>query len=100
MRHGQFSDSIPFLYHASTNCLSFFMQVSSALFWLRERNTYQGNIPHVLLKPGANIDEPACHSSSFDSSTDDTQESGSHVVEIVESSRTKAQTMVDAAMQV
>jgi hypothetical protein len=54
----------------------------------------------VLLKPGANIDEPACHSSSFDSSTDDTQESGSHVVEIVESSRTKAQTMVDAAMQV
>ncbi|KAJ6323543.1 hypothetical protein OIU76_010948 [Salix suchowensis] len=73
--------------------------VSSALFCLRERNTYQGNTPHVLLKPVANIDEPACHSSSFDSSTDDTQESGSHVVEIVESSRTKAQTMVDAAMQ-
>ncbi|KAB5537448.1 hypothetical protein DKX38_014981 [Salix brachista] len=73
--------------------------VSSALFCLRERNTYQGNTPHVLLKPVANIDEPACHSSSFDSSTDDTQESGSHVVEIVESSRTKAQTMVSAAMQ-
>ncbi|KAJ6313542.1 hypothetical protein OIU77_014930 [Salix suchowensis] len=73
--------------------------VSSALFCLRERNTYQGNTPHVLSKPVANIDEPACHSSSFDSSTDDTQESGSHVVEIVESSRTKAQTMVDAAMQ-
>ncbi|KAJ6771086.1 PROTEIN ALWAYS EARLY 1-RELATED [Salix koriyanagi] len=73
--------------------------VSSALFCLRERNTYQGNTPHVLSKPVANIDEPACQSSSFDSSTDDTQESGSHVVEIVESSRTKAQTMVDAAMQ-
>ncbi|XP_011043234.1 PREDICTED: protein ALWAYS EARLY 3-like isoform X1 [Populus euphratica] len=74
-------------------------QVSSALFFLRQRNTYQGNIPHVLSKSIPNIDEPACHGSSFDSSADDTQESGSHVVEIVESSRTKAQTMVDAAMQ-
>ncbi|KAF9678015.1 hypothetical protein SADUNF_Sadunf08G0167900 [Salix dunnii] len=74
-------------------------QVSAALFFLRQRNTYQGNIPHVLSKSIPNIDEPACHSSSFDSSADDTQESGSHVVEIVESSRTKAQTMVDAAMQ-
>jgi hypothetical protein len=54
----------------------------------------------VLSKSIPNIDEPACHGSSFDSSADDTQESGSHVVEIVESSRTKAQTMVDAAMQV
>ena len=76
------------------------MKVSAALFFLRQRNTYQGNIPHVLSKSIPNIDEPACHSSSFDSSADDTQESGSHVVEIVESSRTKAQTMVDAAMQV
>ncbi|KAB5545373.1 hypothetical protein DKX38_013485 [Salix brachista] len=74
-------------------------QVSAALFFLRQRNTYQGNIPHVLSMSIPNIDEPACHSSSFDSSGDDTQESGSHVVEIVESSRTKAQTMVDAAMQ-
>ncbi|XP_011044502.1 PREDICTED: protein ALWAYS EARLY 3-like isoform X1 [Populus euphratica] len=73
--------------------------VSSALLCLRERNTYQGNNPHLLLKPVANIDEPACHSSCFNSSMDDTQESGSHAVEIVESSRTKAQTMVDAAMQ-
>ncbi|KAJ6769463.1 PROTEIN ALWAYS EARLY 1-RELATED [Salix koriyanagi] len=75
-------------------------QVSAALFFLRQRNTYQGNIPHVLSMSIPNIDDPACHSSSFDSSGDDTQESGSHVVEIVESSRTKAQTMVDAAMQV
>ncbi|KAI5580997.1 hypothetical protein BDE02_08G190900 [Populus trichocarpa] len=74
-------------------------EVSSALFFLRQRNTYQGNIPHVLSKSIPNIDDPACHGSSFDSSADDTQESGSHVVEIVESSRTKAQTMVDAAMQ-
>ncbi|KAJ6351776.1 hypothetical protein OIU78_007634 [Salix suchowensis] len=74
-------------------------QVSAALFFLRQRNTYQGNIPHVLSMSMPNIDEPACHSSSFDSSGDDIQESGSHVVEIVESSRTKAQTMVDAAMQ-
>ena len=73
------------------------MKVSAALFFLRQRNTYQGNIPHVLSMSIPNIDEPACHSSSFDSSGDDTQESGSHVVE---SSRTKAQTMVDAAMQV
>ncbi|CAK7333147.1 unnamed protein product, partial [Dovyalis caffra] len=74
-------------------------QVSSAIFYLRQRNTYQGNIPHELLKPIANIDEAACNSSSFDSSADDTQEPGSHVVEIFESSRTKAQTMVDAAIK-
>ncbi|KAK3038981.1 hypothetical protein RJ639_027466 [Escallonia herrerae] len=36
---------------------------------------------------------------SFDDSASHTEESGSHVNEIVESSRTKAHTMVDAAMQ-
>ncbi|CAK7333129.1 unnamed protein product [Dovyalis caffra] len=51
---------------------------------------YVAGTPHVLLKPIANIDEPACHSSSFDSSADDTREPGYHVMEIVESSRTKA----------
>lgn len=54
----------------------------------------------MWLKPMASIGEQTGHSSSFDPSADDAQESGSHVTEIVESSRAKAQTMVDAAMQV
>ncbi|XP_065863604.1 protein ALWAYS EARLY 3 [Euphorbia lathyris] len=74
-------------------------QVSSALFCLRQRNTYQGNNPYMWLKPLAAVGEPVGHCSSLDPSTDETQESGSHVAEIVECSRVKAQTMVDAAMQ-
>ncbi|KAF2310984.1 hypothetical protein GH714_018913 [Hevea brasiliensis] len=74
-------------------------QVSAALFCLRQRNTYQGNNLHVWLKPMIGIGEPAGHCCSFDHSADEIQESGSHVAEIVESSRAKAQTMVDAAMQ-
>ena len=54
----------------------------------------------MWLKPMNCICEPAGHSSPCDLSADETQESGYHVAEIVESSRAKAQTMVDAAMQV
>ncbi|KAK3189776.1 hypothetical protein Dsin_029337 [Dipteronia sinensis] len=74
-------------------------QVSSALFCLRQRNTYQGNIPLIWPKPIASLGEPAGHSSSLDHSAYQTLESGSQVAEIVESSRTKAQKMVDAAVQ-
>lgn len=76
------------------------MQVSSALLFLRQRNTYQGNIPLLWSKSMASLGDPSAHSSSFDYMAYQTQESGSHVAEIVESSRTKAQKMVDAAVQV
>ncbi|XP_012069373.1 protein ALWAYS EARLY 3 isoform X2 [Jatropha curcas] len=74
-------------------------QVSSALFCLRQRNTYQGSSQQMWLKPMTSVGEPVGHCSVFDYSADETQESGSHVAEILESSRAKAQTMVDAAMQ-
>ncbi|XP_044487094.1 protein ALWAYS EARLY 3-like isoform X2 [Mangifera indica] len=73
--------------------------VSSALLFLRQRNTYQGNIPLLWSKSMASLGDPSAHSSSFDYMAYQTQESGSHVAEIVESSRTKAQKMVDAAVQ-
>ncbi|XP_062175130.1 protein ALWAYS EARLY 3 isoform X2 [Alnus glutinosa] len=74
-------------------------QVSSALFCLRQRNTYRQSSPLMLLKPTASLGDPGGQLSSFDCSTCHTQESGPHVAEIVESSRTKAQIMVDVAMQ-
>ncbi|KAL3812853.1 hypothetical protein ACJIZ3_014121 [Penstemon smallii] len=68
-------------------------QVSSALHCLRERNTYQGNNPLAFARPVTNLadhgDRSACQ----------TQESGLNVNEITDSSRSKAQTMVDAAVQ-
>lgn len=54
----------------------------------------------MLLKPMPSLVDPVGQSSYFDCSTCQSQESGPHVTEIVESSRTKAQTMVDVAMQV
>lgn len=74
-------------------------QVSSALFCLRQRNTYQGTSAVKLVKPVAKIGEQGCQLSSFDHSMHHVQESVSNVAEIVESSRMKARSMVDAAMQ-
>ncbi|GMJ02051.1 ARABIDOPSIS THALIANA ALWAYS EARLY 3, ALWAYS EARLY 3 [Hibiscus trionum] len=74
-------------------------QVSSALLCLRQRNTYQGTSPGKLLKPLAKIGEQGSQLSSFDHVMLHVQESVSHVAEIVESSRRKARSMVDAAMQ-
>ncbi|XP_030974090.1 protein ALWAYS EARLY 3 isoform X1 [Quercus lobata] len=74
-------------------------QVSSALFCLRQRNTYQESSPHLLLKSMANLGDPGGQLSSLDCSAGHAQESGSHVSEIVESSRKRAKTMVDVAMQ-
>uniref|UniRef100_A0A5B6Z075 SANT domain-containing protein n=1 Tax=Davidia involucrata TaxID=16924 RepID=A0A5B6Z075_DAVIN len=74
-------------------------QVSSALYCLRQRNTYQGNSPLMWPRPTVNFGDSGGLLSSIDHSASHTQESGSHANEIVESSRTKARTMVDAAMQ-
>lgn len=74
-------------------------QVCSALFCLRQRNTYRQSSPLMLLKPMASLDDPGGQLSSFDCSTCHSQEPGPHVAEIVESSRTKAREMVDVALQ-
>lgn len=77
------------------------MQVSSALFCLRQRNTYQGSSPNMLSKlPIASLNDTGGHSSSCVCSSCHIYEPGSNVAEIVESSRIKSQRMVDAAMQV
>ncbi|CAH9059613.1 unnamed protein product [Cuscuta europaea] len=71
-------------------------QVSSALCCLRQRNTYQGNFSFSWPKP------VACFGDSggiFDSYTTHIHEPGSHINEIIESSKIKARTMVDAAVQ-
>ncbi|OVA06495.1 SANT/Myb domain [Macleaya cordata] len=73
-------------------------QVSSALMYLRQRNTYQGNSP-PWLKPKAGPGAPVGPLNSVDQSSFLPQESASHVIEILDSSRLKAQTMVDAAVQ-
>ncbi|CAL1397156.1 unnamed protein product [Linum trigynum] len=69
-------------------------QLSSALFSLRRRNTYQ------VATPAITIGEPVLYyNSSFDHPVEEVQDSGGHVAEIVGTSRSKAQIMVDAAMQ-
>lgn len=72
-------------------------QVASSLRCLRQRNTYQGT--SMLLKSMASLGAPNGFSNSFAHAATDTPKSGSNVVEIVESSRMKARTMVNAAMQ-
>lgn len=71
------------------------VQVSSALFRLRQRNTYQQNF---LLKWPRVVGESNDHG-VISSSKDHTKESECHVNEIVEISRTKARLMVDMAVQ-
>nr|DAD33388.1 TPA_asm: hypothetical protein HUJ06_012239 [Nelumbo nucifera] len=74
-------------------------QVSSALLYLRQRNTYHGNSPLPWMKPQPSSGGPI-GPSSFDHTEFFPQESGSHVAEIVENSRLKAQAMVHTAIQV
>ena len=78
------------------------LQVSSALFCLRQRNTYQASSSVLSLKPLANFDDPSGQASSSNCSACHNQESisQSHIAEIVESSRRKARTMVVLATQV
>lgn len=74
-------------------------QVSSALLYLRQRNTYQGSSPSPWVKPVANSGGSVGSLNSFEQTAYIPQESGSRVLEILETSRLKAQTMVDAAVQ-
>ncbi|OIS96765.1 PREDICTED: protein ALWAYS EARLY 3 [Nicotiana attenuata] len=73
-------------------------EVSSALYRLRQRNTYQGSIPLAFPRPVPNFAVPSTLS-TFDRCTSQPQESGFLVNEIIESSKIKARTMVDAAVQ-
>lgn len=73
-------------------------QVSSALLDLRQRNTFPGNPLLPWLKTSANSSVHSVLPGSFDSFSVP-QDSGSSVVEIVKGSTTKAQAMVDAAIQ-
>lgn len=79
---------------------NFLWQVSSALHCLRERNTYQGKYSVTWPRPVTNFADPGSALTSYDRPASQTQEVGAHVNEIMDSSRTKARTMVDAAMQV
>ncbi|KAL3519017.1 hypothetical protein ACH5RR_021606 [Cinchona calisaya] len=74
-------------------------QVSSALLCLQQRNTYPGNISLAWPRPVTNLGDPGSLLSSLDHSTSQSHESGSHINEIIESSRKKARTMVDVALQ-
>ncbi|KAL0388759.1 UNVERIFIED_CONTAM: protein ALWAYS EARLY 3 [Sesamum radiatum] len=78
---------------------NFLWQVSSALHCLRERNTYQGKCPLMWPGPVSNHADAGGTLNSSDRSAYQTQESGSNVNEIMDSSRTKARKMVDVAMQ-
>ncbi|GFS30780.1 MAC/Perforin domain-containing protein [Actinidia rufa] len=73
--------------------------ISSALCCLRQRNTYQGSFPLTFPRNASNLNDVGGPLSLLDQSANHLQESGSPVHEILESSRTKAGTMVDAAMQ-
>ncbi|KAG5101318.1 hypothetical protein JHK84_046287 [Glycine max] len=78
-----------------------YASVSSALFCLRQRNTYQASSSVLSLKPMANFDDPSGQASSSNCSACHNQESisQSHITEIVESSRRKARMMVVQATQ-
>lgn len=74
-------------------------QVSSAILCLRRRNTYHGAPSPLLKKPLATTGDRGGYPSSVDRPAYNTQESVSHVAEILESSRAKAKSMVSAAIQ-
>lgn len=71
-------------------------QVASALLFLRQRNTYERN----STLPWSKLNETSIQQGSFNSSALFTNDSGSNVVEVIQSSRQKAKTMVDVAVQV
>ncbi|EYU45567.1 hypothetical protein MIMGU_mgv1a0007092mg, partial [Erythranthe guttata] len=73
-------------------------QVSSALCCLRQRNTYQRNVPLAWPRSGIKFAVPG-EEFSFDGFALRTYESGSHANETIDSSRTKSRQMVDAAIQ-
>ncbi|KAL6581931.1 hypothetical protein OROMI_005945 [Orobanche minor] len=74
-------------------------QVTSALHCLRERNTYQGKFLLTSPRQVGHLAYPGGTLNFVDHSTGQTREGGSPVNEVMDSSKTKAQKMVNAAMQ-
>ncbi|KAL6517142.1 hypothetical protein OROHE_017848 [Orobanche hederae] len=74
-------------------------QVTSALHCLRERNTYQGKFLLTSPRQVGHLAYPGGALNFVDYSTGQTREVGSPVNEVMDSSKTKAQKMVNAAMQ-
>lgn len=73
-------------------------QVSLALLGLRQRNTYQENVPYNSIRHMSKSGEPDAQMTYLDNYASDTD--GFHVSEIVEGSRIKARKMVYRAIQV
>ncbi|XP_020256591.1 protein ALWAYS EARLY 2-like isoform X1 [Asparagus officinalis] len=73
-------------------------QVASALLYMRQRNTYPGNSTPPWQKSIDGSAIPVAHQGSFNPLLL-SQDSGSDVLEIVQSSRQKARSMVDVAVQ-
>ncbi|XP_020105525.1 protein ALWAYS EARLY 2 isoform X3 [Ananas comosus] len=74
-------------------------QVSSALLSLRQRNTYHGSSSHPWTRPVENSGAFAGPPDSYNPSYFLNQDSGSQVMEIVDTSRQRAKMMVDVALQ-
>ncbi|ESQ47723.1 hypothetical protein EUTSA_v10019941mg [Eutrema salsugineum] len=72
-------------------------QVSLALLGLRQRNTYQENVPYTSIRRMSKSGEPDGQLTDLDNNASDTN--GFHVSEIVDSSRIKARKMVYRAVQ-
>uniref|UniRef100_A0A1J3IPK2 Protein ALWAYS EARLY 3 n=1 Tax=Noccaea caerulescens TaxID=107243 RepID=A0A1J3IPK2_NOCCA len=72
-------------------------QVSLALLGLRQRNTYQENVPCTSVRRTSESGEPDGQLTYLDNDASDTN--GFHVSEIVDSSRIKARKMVHRAIQ-
>lgn len=78
--------------------MSHYVQVSLALLGLRQRNTYQENVPCTSIRRTSESGEPDGQLTYLDNDASDTN--GFHVSEIVDSSRIKARKMVHRAIQV
>lgn len=74
-------------------------QVASAIHCLRERNTYEGKCQLTVPRPVSSFADTGVIVNPLEGSIYQTHEVGSHVNDIMDSSRLRAQTMVDAAMQ-
>ncbi|XP_028781433.1 protein ALWAYS EARLY 3 [Neltuma alba] len=95
------NDSEPFKRHYAAVLLQLNEvneQVSSALFCVRQHNTYQGN-SNLSPRPLANSDDLGGQTSSSYCSASHNQNFQSHIAEIIGSSKRRARTMVGAAMQ-
>ncbi|MQL86128.1 hypothetical protein Taro_018657, partial [Colocasia esculenta] len=74
-------------------------QVATALLYLRQRNTYHGSTTPPWLKPMGNSGGPAGAQGSISQCGFPNQETGTHVLHIVDGSRRKARAMVDVAVK-